>query len=53
GADVLHAGDLAAVVAALAEVAEISWIEAPALGRRVRDEADLPDLEALSRASSS
>jgi 2-C-methyl-D-erythritol 4-phosphate cytidylyltransferase len=51
-ADLLHGSDLAAVVAALAEVAELSWIEAPALGRRVRDEADLPDLEALSRASS-
>jgi 2-C-methyl-D-erythritol 4-phosphate cytidylyltransferase len=52
GADVLHGGDLAALVAALARLSEPVWLEAPALGRRVRDAADVPDLEALSRASS-
>jgi len=52
GATVLHAGALADVVAALAATADVVWLEAPALGRRVSDEADLPDLEALSRASS-
>jgi 2-C-methyl-D-erythritol 4-phosphate cytidylyltransferase len=52
GAEVLHGGDLAALVAALAPSSELVWLEAPALGRRVHDEADLPDLEAISRASS-
>jgi len=52
GAEVLHGGDLAVLVAALAVLSEPVWLEAPALGRRVRDEEDLPDLEALSRASS-
>ena len=48
--DHLDTSDFPALVAALAEKAEIVWLEAPPLSRRVRDEADLADLEALSRA---
>jgi 2-C-methyl-D-erythritol 4-phosphate cytidylyltransferase len=43
--------DFPALVATLAEAGTIVWLEAPALGRLVRDEADLADLEALSRAA--
>ena len=52
GTEVLHGGDLAVLVAALALLSPPVWLEAPALGRRIRDEADIADLEALSRASS-
>jgi 2-C-methyl-D-erythritol 4-phosphate cytidylyltransferase len=48
--DRLDASDFPGLVAALAAKAEIRWLEAPPLGRRVRDEDDLADLEALSRA---
>jgi 2-C-methyl-D-erythritol 4-phosphate cytidylyltransferase len=41
--------DFPALVAALAARAEVVWLEAPSLARRVRDEDDLADLEALSR----
>jgi 2-C-methyl-D-erythritol 4-phosphate cytidylyltransferase len=52
GLDAVDTSDFPALVAALAAAAEIVWLEAPALARRIRDEADLADLEALSRASS-
>jgi 2-C-methyl-D-erythritol 4-phosphate cytidylyltransferase len=48
--DRLDADDFPALVEALAEHAEILWLEAPPLARRVADEDDLADLEALSRA---
>jgi 2-C-methyl-D-erythritol 4-phosphate cytidylyltransferase len=48
--DGLDAGDFPALVAELARLAEITWLEAPPLARRVRDEDDLAVLEALSRA---
>lgn len=51
GLDRLDTTDFPALVAALATRATVRWLEAPPLSRRVRDEADLPDLEALSRAS--
>jgi 2-C-methyl-D-erythritol 4-phosphate cytidylyltransferase len=51
GVEQLDTTDFPALVAALAEDGDIVWLEAPALGRRVRDEADLADLEALSRAA--
>ena len=51
GLERLDASDLPALVAALAATAEVVWLEAPPLARRVRDEADLADLEALSRAA--
>jgi 2-C-methyl-D-erythritol 4-phosphate cytidylyltransferase len=50
GLEHLDASDFPALVATLATQAEIDWFEAPALARRVRDQADLADLEALSRA---
>ena len=50
GLDRLDAGDFPALVARLAATSDLVWLEAPALARRVRDEADLADLEALSRA---
>ena len=46
----LDTDDFARLVAALAPVARIDWLEAPAEARRVRDEADIADLEALSRS---
>ena len=49
--DGLEAADFAVLVAQLAARSEVVWLEAPALSRRVRDEADLRDLEALSRAA--
>ena len=49
--DTLDAADFAALVAHLAGQAEIVWLEAPVLSRRVRDEDDLRDLEAQSRAA--
>jgi 2-C-methyl-D-erythritol 4-phosphate cytidylyltransferase len=48
----LDTEDFPALVASLAAVTEIVWVETPPAGRRVRDAADLADLEALSRASS-
>jgi 2-C-methyl-D-erythritol 4-phosphate cytidylyltransferase len=48
--DRLDASDFPTLVATLAARAEIVWLEAPPLARRVRDEDDLADLEALSRA---
>jgi len=48
----VDASNLAALVETLAAHARIEWVEAPPLARRVRDAADLADLEALSRASS-
>jgi 2-C-methyl-D-erythritol 4-phosphate cytidylyltransferase len=51
GLEEIDTTDFPALVATLAEAGGIIWLEAPALGRRVRDEADLADLEALSRAA--
>jgi 2-C-methyl-D-erythritol 4-phosphate cytidylyltransferase len=48
--DRLDTSDFPALVASLAGRAEVVWLEAPPLARRVRDEDDLVDLEALSRA---
>ena len=48
--DRLDASDFPALVALLAERSDLTWLEAPPLGRRVRDADDLADLEALSRA---
>jgi 2-C-methyl-D-erythritol 4-phosphate cytidylyltransferase len=50
GLERLDAGDFPTLVAALSATTDLVWLEAPALARRVRDEADLADLEALSRA---
>jgi 2-C-methyl-D-erythritol 4-phosphate cytidylyltransferase len=50
GLERLDTGDFPALVADLAARAEVVWLEAPALSRRVREQADLADLEALSRA---
>jgi 2-C-methyl-D-erythritol 4-phosphate cytidylyltransferase len=49
--DDLDTADFAALVATLAQRAEIVWLEAPALAGRVRDQADIAELEALSRAA--
>jgi 2-C-methyl-D-erythritol 4-phosphate cytidylyltransferase len=49
--DGLDASDFPTLVATLAERWGIAWLEVPALARRVRDEEDLADLEALSRAA--
>lgn len=48
--DRLDTTDFPALVADLAARADIVWLESPPLSRRVRDEGDLTDLEALSRA---
>ena len=53
GLEGLETGDFPALVDQLGTVAELVWLEAPSLGRRVHDEDDLADLEALSRAASS
>jgi 2-C-methyl-D-erythritol 4-phosphate cytidylyltransferase len=50
GVERLDTSDFPALVAELAEDHEVVWLEAPLLARRVRDEDDLADLEALSRA---
>jgi 2-C-methyl-D-erythritol 4-phosphate cytidylyltransferase len=50
GVTSLDADDFPRLVAALAATGPIEWLEAPAEARRVRDEADLVDLEALSRS---
>jgi 2-C-methyl-D-erythritol 4-phosphate cytidylyltransferase len=52
GLERLDATDFPALVAELATRAGILWLEAPPLSRRVQDEDDLADLEALSRAES-
>lgn len=44
----LDAADFASLVADLAELGEIAWVETPAIARRVAGEADLLLLEALS-----
>jgi 2-C-methyl-D-erythritol 4-phosphate cytidylyltransferase len=51
GMDRLDTTDFPALVAELSARTEVAWVEAPPLARRVRDKADLADLEALSRAS--
>jgi 2-C-methyl-D-erythritol 4-phosphate cytidylyltransferase len=53
GLDALDSSDFPTLVAGLATIAEIEWLEAPPLARRVHDAAELADLEALSRAQSS
>jgi 2-C-methyl-D-erythritol 4-phosphate cytidylyltransferase len=50
--EAVDSSDFPALVATLADVAQTEWLEAPPLARRVRDEEDLADLEALSRAES-
>jgi 2-C-methyl-D-erythritol 4-phosphate cytidylyltransferase len=50
GLERLDTHDFPDLVAALSATTDLVWLEAPALARRVRDEADLADLEALSRA---
>ena len=50
GLERLDTSDFSALVADLAAGREVVWLEAPPLARRVRDEDDLADLEALSRA---
>lgn len=50
GSERLDASDFPALVAVLAQRSEITWLEAPSLARRVHDQHDLADLEALSRA---
>jgi 2-C-methyl-D-erythritol 4-phosphate cytidylyltransferase len=50
GLDRLDAADLPALVATLAAVHEVVWLEAPPLGRRIASEDDLRVLEALSRS---
>ena len=46
----LDATDLPALVGRLAEVAELHWLRAPAVGRRISDRDELAVLEALSRS---
>lgn len=46
----LETDDLAALVADLATRAEVEWLPAPPLARRVHDAAELVVLEALSRS---
>ena len=46
----LDTDDFPALVATLAERAPIEWLEAPPLARRVRDEDEIAELEALSRS---
>ncbi len=48
--EVLDTTDLARLVAQLAELGELTWLEAPPIGRRIADEAELRVLEALSRS---
>lgn len=48
--DALGSADASALVARLAGLSEITWLEAPPIARRIRDEQDLPVLEALSRS---
>jgi 2-C-methyl-D-erythritol 4-phosphate cytidylyltransferase len=46
----LRTDDFPALVSTLAGHAPLAWLEAPPLARRVHDEAELADLEALSRS---
>jgi len=48
--DGLDTADLARLVAQLADLGTISWLEAPPVARRIAGEADLLVLEALSRS---
>lgn len=48
--DGLETADVARLVARLAELSSITWLEAPPVARRIRDEDDLLVLEALSRS---
>lgn len=50
GLDGLDTADLPRLVAELATLGEVTWLEAPPVGRRIVDEADLQVLEALSRS---
>ena len=50
--EALETASFPVLVAHLAELSSISWLEAPAVGRRIVDEADLVSLEALSRSLS-
>lgn len=50
GLDVLEDADFPTLVAELAARTELSWLEAPAIGRRIASVDDLIVLEALSRA---
>ncbi|MBO9521760.1 MAG: 2-C-methyl-D-erythritol 4-phosphate cytidylyltransferase [Nocardioidaceae bacterium] len=52
GLEVLDAGEFPVLVGDLATRAEIEWLEAPALARRVHDLEELAVLEALSRSQS-
>jgi 2-C-methyl-D-erythritol 4-phosphate cytidylyltransferase len=49
--DRLDTSDFPALVAGLADEAGVEWLEAPALSHRVRDQDDLVELEARSRAA--
>ncbi len=48
--DGLQTADLAGLVAQLALLSSITWLEAPPVARRIRDQDDLLVLEALSRS---
>ncbi|WP_246004996.1 2-C-methyl-D-erythritol 4-phosphate cytidylyltransferase [Nocardioides marmorisolisilvae] len=50
GLGALDSTDLAALVGRLAEVAEIHWLPAPPIARRIAGKDDLVVLEALSRS---
>jgi len=50
GLDALGTDDFAALVSMLATIAPIEWLEAPPLARRVHDEDEIAELEALSRS---
>ncbi|MGY2876198.1 2-C-methyl-D-erythritol 4-phosphate cytidylyltransferase [Marmoricola sp. URHA0025 HA25] len=51
GLERLDSDDFPRLVETLAATSPVLWLEAPPLGRRVHDEAEIRDLEALSRAS--
>jgi len=50
GLGTLDTDDFPTLVSTLAEHAPLEWLEAPPLARRVRDEGEIADLEALSRS---
>ena len=50
GLDALDSSDLPALVGRLAGVAELHWLPAPPVGRRIADADELAVLEALSRS---
>ena len=52
GLDAVDSTDLAALVGRLSRVAEIHWLVAPAIARRITGKDDLVVLEALSRSLS-